>query len=795
MLRNYVVVALRNLLRHKAYSAINIAGLSIGLAFSVIAVLSVRKEWGYDSFHEKSDQIHRVIRQTRSTDGSETFRAGTSGLLSESLKRDLPEVLQSTRLHQHDRGRMIYGETKIDGDKMLIGDLNLFSVFDFPFARGDTSDLIQPYTIALTESAATRYFGDEDPIGKVITRDARYYAGDYKVTAVLKDPPEKSSIHFDFFSGTKHLGSVWTPWPIWQPHGSYRLIQTFVVLPEAYETGLLEAKLPSLMIDYLGTEVEAFNSYHLQPLTRIHMYSNTDYGMGTDGDITTLYMTSVLALFILVIASINYMNLATARSAGRGREVGLRKVMGAQRAQLARQFLVESVMVALLALVLAIWFLEVVAPVLLEFEFSELDPYSGLGIPAMAAVSALVGLMAGSYPAFFLTAFQPSEVLKGGAKGLRKPWVRRGLVVFQFGLSIGLVIVTLVILEQHEFMGSRDEGFDKEGILTVPLFSIDSPSYDAHYRTVKAEFLEHPNITKVSVHQHYMFSIPFDTVQPEGYEGNEWQMRRMNIDETFFDLHDLQIARGRGFSEEIASDSTQAYILNEAAVEALGWDEPLGKSFGIKGYPRGPGRVVGVVENFHARPVREPLGPVLFYQSRNYTAISMKISPENVDETLAFIREMWYKYIPDHEFEYVFLKDHLLEYYDEERNLAFSFSQYAGLAIAIGCMGLLGLAAYMSEQRTREIGIRRVLGATVAGIVSLLSSEFVKLVLVAVALVSPVVFLSMRDWLNEFAYRIELGPGPFIAGGAGVLFVAMLVVGAQALRAALSKPVDALRHE
>ena len=796
MLRNYLVVAIRNILRHKVYSAINIVGLSIGLAFCVVALMSVRKESGWDSFHERSDQIYRVIRATKGTDGSTTFRPGTSGLLAESLRRDLPEVLESTRLHEHKRGRMIHGDRKFDDDTLLICDLNLFRLFDFAFVRGDTTDLIQPYTIALTESTAKRFFGEIDPIGKVITRDARYYKGDFKVVAIVKDAPKKSSIQFDFITGTKHLGSVWSPWPVWQPHGHFRLIQTYVVLPRGYEPDNLEQKFPDRLLEYLGSEVATVNSYHLQPLRRMHLFAGVDFGMRSAGNLDALYMISCLGAFILAIACVNYMNLATARHAGRAREVGLRKVMGAQRGQLSRQFLVESVTVALLSLLLAIWCLHVIVPLFLEFDFSEFDPYSGLAIPGMVAVTVLVGALAGSYPAFFLSAPQPAEILHGARKGGGKPWLRRSLVVSQFAISTGLLVATLIVASQRAYMMRQDVKYDTENIL-VSFFFGKTREFNEGYRRIKAEFLAHPNILEASASN----SLPgfrggLTAVTVEGAGDGEWQMDGIGVDEDFIDLYGLELIAGRGFSPDIAGDLSAAYILNETAVQALGWDEPIGKGFHVPDHGRGEeGWVIGVVKDFHARSLHDPIEPLYLGMMGHLNFISLKLRPEDMDVTLQFVREKWYEYMPDYEFEYTFFDDRLREFYEEEAELAATFGYYAGLAVFIACLGLLGLAAYLAEQRTREVGIRKALGATVSAVVMLLSGEFVKLVLIANVIAWPLVLYLMDDWLNEFAFRIDLGPTPFVVGGVAAFAIAAITVGLQALKAALADPIEALRYE
>ena len=810
MFRNYLTIALRNLNRQKSFSAINILGLAIGLGTCFLIVLYIQDELSFDSWHAKGDRVYRVIRETRSG-GQSDYLPYTSGALARALEQDFPEVEKAVRVITLD----VRLEEKKFEMGVCVADPELFEIFDFPFARGNLETAFpNPNAIAITESAAKRLFGDEDPIGKTITAESNHHGGERTITAVLKDVSHNSTLQFDYVStgGFTSPGAKYV-WENWIPTDGWRPVNTYFLLREGVDLKGLSAKFPEFIDRYMGAEIARTNAYHLQPLNRVYLYSRQDYNLDWYfGDIDRVYQFGAIAFLVLAIGCINFTNLTTAQSARRAHEVGLRKVSGAYRSQLMGQFLGESVLTSLVALVLALVAVKFVLPEFNAFFFKQLE-LNFLSDPlltiALIGIAVFVGLLAGVYPAFFLSAYEPTETLKGAFRaGSRGQWIRKGLVVVQFTISIILIASTGVIYRQLDFIKNKHLGFNMEQMVLMPIFVLDQETKSdpgqklaARYATVKQAFLNHPNVLEATAYRWWTGwgGGITRTIRAEGHEGIDWRMPLLEVDEDYLDVFQIELIEGRKFDPiAFPTDTSKAFIINQTAVARLGWDDPIGKSFEWVDRVRNrKGTVVGVVKDFHYSPLREKIEPVaLTLRSPQFYNLGVRVKAEDMEETLAFFEKTWKQFVPaDHPFDYL-MWDQQFEYmyYAEQRAQALTLLS-SGMAILLACMGLFGLAAFTVEQRVKEIGVRKVLGASVSNIVILVSRTFAIMVLIANLFAWPVAYFAMRNWLDGFAYRTDLSWWIFVLSGAVALAIALFTVSFHALRAALSNPVEALRHE
>jgi putative ABC transport system permease protein len=808
MLRNYLTIAVRNLLRHKGYSAINIAGLAIGMTCCILIFLLIQNELSYDRFHKKADRIYRVIQERRSQGGTTSFDIGTPGALGPALRVYFPEVQETVRTWL--QVVPVEYEGKTLDSQICLADKSLFDVFTFPFVKGESQTAFtNPSAAVITEDMSRRLFGDADPIGKVLAVHQFNFPGQFIVTGVLKTPPDNSTIQFDFLViDPNRSEETRLRWQEWLPTESWRPVTTYVLLPEGYDPKKLEQKLPDFAAPYLGPKAAPNTTYHLQPLTRIHLYSQQDYGINRYGDIGQVYLLSAIAAFILLIACINFMNLSTARSASRAKEVGIRKVVGAYRRQLIRQFLGESVLLAFLAMLMAMGLAELTLPAFNTLIGRPLPPdansYIAL-LPGLIGVTLLTGLLAGCYPAFCLSAYQPVETLKGilrsGTKGAQ---FRKALVVFQFAISVFLIISTFVIHDQITYMLNKNLGFDTEHVVLLPIFAQDQQMVEdldkrlsARYKMVKQEFLKHPGVLNASAFR-FMPVIGgggmVRSIQPEGAQGTSWQIPVEEVDESFFDTFGIKLVSGRTFSPGVRSSFAPEFIINETAAKQFGWTDPIGKK--ITWVDHGFGTIIGVVKDYHFAPLNQRIGPMIFMTRTGLFAwLGLKVRGNGLPETIRFLEKTWKRFVPDQPFVCRFLDETLNQMYQSERRLRRISGVSSALAILVACLGLFGLAAFSAEQRTKEVGIRKVLGASIANIVLLLSRDFVKFVAVANLIAWPVAYYVMNGWLQNFAYRVGLGIWTFVLGGILVLIIALVTVSVQAVKAARANPVDALRYE
>jgi putative ABC transport system permease protein len=802
MLKNYLKIAIRNLLKHRGYSLINIAGLAVGIACCWLILLFVHDELRYDRFHQNADRIYRVTVHGRMSDNEVTAPSSPAPMAA-VLAADYPEVIATTRLKQPYNTPLIsYASKKFNEDQFFFADSTFFDVFTFPLINGDPrTALRQPFSVVITEEMAAKYFGDDDPIGEVLQFNNQE---SYRVTGVAKNVPRQSHFQFDFLAS-------FNSWEIsrstvWVSNHLY----TYLLLQENYPAKQVSAKLPALVKKYVGPQMEegmgvtydqfvaagGIYEYALQPLTDIHLHSHLTGELEPNGNINYVVIFSLIAFFILLIACINFMNLATARSTNRAREVGLRKAVGSSRLQLVRQFLLESLVVSGIAVLLAIGLVELSLPAFnnLSGKLFESALVGGWKTwPILVGATLLVGILAGSYPAFFLAAFRPVVALKAGRSlGISgHATLRKILVVSQFAISIVLMIGTFVVHNQLQYIRERQLGFDKEHVVVIHR----AESLGQQVPAFENEVSHNPQVVSTAATMHLPGRDVWhnayqtgDTQNPDGYI-----LGNLNVGHNFVETLGLELIAGRTFSREYRADSS-AFIINEAAAKKLGWVEPLGKILINPGAFKGP--VVGVVKDFHFESLHEEVRPAVLNLSREgIRFLVVRIAPEKIETTIANLRTAWQQLAPEQPFEYSFLDEDFDRLYRADQRTGAISATFSSLSIFVATLGLFGLASFSSEQRTKEIGVRKVLGASVLQLIALLSKEFSRLVMVAVLIAAPIGYFVMNKWLEDFAYRIEVGWWVFALAGGMALVIALLTVSTQAIKAAVANPVKALRYE
>jgi putative ABC transport system permease protein len=800
MLKNYLKIALRNISRNKAFSFINISGLAIGMACCVLILLFVKDELTYDSYHEKADQIYRLIALNKSG-GEERYLAPIGAPVAEIFDRTLPEVQKAVRINRGNRVLVKYQDKRFFEDRFFYGDPGLFDVFDFPILMGTPQmALSAPFDVVITESTAKKFFGDADPVGKSIVVDKNSI---YNVTAVMADVPSNSHFHFDFLASLETLASL--RGERYLKHPGNLAFYTYLLLEKNTDPNALERKMAEGVRQSYGEKIAAMRIFLLQPLKSIHLQSRLEYEIEANGSISFVYIYSGIALCILLIAAFNFVNLSTARSIKRAREVGMRKVLGAFRLQLVRQFLGETILFSLISLFLAVILVRLFLPVFNSLAGKQFPLYSLLTpsvLLGFVGIVTVVGVLGGLYPAVFLSAFEPMRTLKGklGTGGKSRSF-RRFLVLAQFTISIVLIIGTFVIRHQLRYMRSQGLGFDKEQVVVMPMHD---QSTKQSYEFIKTELMNDPSVQSVAASS----TVPGRSVvniayRMEGLPDDEhFSMDTFFVDYDFLETMGIEVVKGRGFSKEFGTDEETAFMLNEAAVRELNWQKPLNKQVIWPSDLRRldaivkKGRVVGVVKDFHVASLHENIGPVLLQvRPSGFRFISARVSPVNIPETLSFFRGKWDQLSPAFPFEYTFLDEDFDKLYRADEKVGRLVGIFSLLAIVVACFGLFGLASFAAEQRTKEIGIRKVLGASVPGIILLLSREFTKWVLLANILAWPIAYFAMNRWLENFAYKMSLGIGIFFLSGFLALAIALATVSYQSIKAAFSDPIESLRYE
>lgn len=795
MLRNYFKIAFRNLLRKKVYSAINILGLSIGMTCCMLIFLYVNHELSYDKFHTKADRIYRLVTDIKTP--TETINIPiTSAPMGAYLKKDFPEVEEVVRTY--DRGVLLQTDQhQYQEDQTLFADASFFDVFDFPLLRGNAGTaLADPFSVVLTEDAAKKYFGEQNPVGQSLRMEGAY---DLTVTAIVSNVPSNSQIQFDILISMSTLLEKLDREKAeeWSTFGFY----TFLLLQEHTNAETLEAKFPGFIEQHIGgmKEDKMFYSLFVEPLSRVYLHTNR--GGPVIGSLSNIYFFSIIAGFILLIACINFMNLATARASERAKEVGIRKVIGALKRQLTAQFLSESVLLSLFAFVLASIFAELLLPAFNQLSgktIAESIFYGDNNLLLLFLLALGVGILAGIYPAFVLSGFQPVTVLKGRFSGSgRGLLLRKGLVVVQLAISITLIAGTAIVYTQLDYMRSQELGFNKEQMLVINFRRDDKVMQQIE--AIKHSLKSHPQVLSVSASSStpsQSNSGAYTNIENPGGEMQSSNIDLYSVDFDFLDQYQIQVVAGRGFSRDFPTDSTQALILNEAAVASYGYSSPqeaIGKRFSQWGRE---GKIIGVIKDFHTRSLQQQIRPLTMRVAYNaLKLISLHIEGKDIPNTLAALEQQWAALVPHRPFEYFFLDEAFDKQYRNETRFGNLFICFAGLAIFIACLGLFGLVTFTARQRTKEIGIRKVLGATVANVVALLSKDFLKLVMIGFLVAIPVAWYALNSWLDNFAYRIDVGVGVFLLAGLAAVLIALATVSWQSIRAALANPVDSLKDE
>jgi putative ABC transport system permease protein len=808
MLKNYLKTSLRSLWKNKGFSAINIIGLAAGLATCLLIILYVLDELSFDKYNTKAARIYRVNNEVKFGDNHFDL-ALAPALQGPTIVQELPQAEQFTRFRYHSSLSIKKGNENLRESNVTYADSTLLDVFSFQLVSGNPKTILnEPQTLLITESMAKKYFNRTDVAGESLLINNNK---NYKITGVIKNIPSQSHFNYDFFVAMtddkdSRDESGWLS----------ENYNTYIVLKEGADPAKLVPELDKMMYRKVGPILKnamnlstddfvkqgGYIKNSLTPLTDIHLRSNKMGEMGANGSITYVYIFSAIAAFILLIACVNFMNLSTAKSANRAREVGVRKVLGSLRKNLVSQFLVESLLVSFISLLLALLVAAVLLPLFNNLAAKQI-PSSLLFQPFMMICAVLlvfiVGLLAGSYPAFFLSAFKPIEVLKGRLSGgFRRSWLRNTLVVFQFAVSIILIAGTLVVYNQLQYIRNKDIGFNKDKLLTINNIS----ALNTQANAFKNELLGISGISNATITSYLPVngnrnSNAFFSTPAMDQKGTVI-MQEWIVDENYLPTLGIQVLNGRNLSPDFPTDSN-AVLINEAAAKALATKDLLNKKlyqFGSADLKKIDERhIIGVIKNFNFSSLRDMITPMALELGKDGGSITLRMNSTDIPNVLTQIKNKWKAMAPAEPFVYSFMDEEFNNQYLTEQQTGKIFVTFAVLAIFIACLGLFGLAAYAAEQRTKEIGIRKVLGASVSNIAGMLSKDFLKLVLIASVIAFPVAWWAMHKWLQDFAYRVNIGWSVFFVSGMIALFIALFTVAFQAIKAAMANPVKSLRTE
>ncbi len=788
MLKNYLKITLRNIKRQKLYAFINIAGLAVGLIFCILMVLYIRFELTFDGFHTNADRIYRVNAHDL---GRDLKFAGTQALLAETLKKDFPEVRYAARLKGWN-GYFKCGDTMFIERRFLCADPDFKDIFTYPLAMGDIEALDEPFSLFISQKLAEKYFRDENPIGKMVSFNDRL---EFIIRGVLKDIPENSYLQFDLLASMASLNTIWGEQWLnrWVSHD----FNTFVMLEQNADPSLFEEKLRKFIRPPDVGHEEERDVYFSQSLKQIHFGAGLRSEIGETNDIRYIYILSATVLLILLIACFNYMTLATARATKRMREIGLRKVVGAGRMSLFRQLLGESILFSLFAFAIATLTVKLMLPWFNQLMNRNLEISVLTDLPVFFALSLLVGIAAGLYPAVYLSSFQPTRLFRGTMikDSASSSLLRKSLVVTQFVITIALITCLLIVKNQIHYL-TKNSMRDYDNIVVTVRLN-DGKLQGSHEPLLQA-FEQSPQILDSTVSYSHPLNISWGMGMTWIGEEQSQFVRLGPIDFNYIDFYGLKIIKGRKMMEAMGTDRVEAVILNETAARAAPWDDPIGKRCQVDGHE---GVVIGIVEDFHFKSLYnqvEPLALRHLYKEGLVSGagwISLRISSYDIPGTLEYLEDTWEKFSTYFPFEYAFLDDTVDSVYRTEIRLSRSLTSFSAVAIFLACLGLFGLTSFTAERRTKEIGIRRVLGASPKGIFLLLSKDVVKWVVLATVAAFPLAYFAMHEWLKRFAYRIDIGWGTFALATAFSLLIAILAMSYQSIKASIANPVDSLRYE
>ena len=809
MFKNYIKIAYRNLLKNKGFSFLNISGLALGFTACFLIALFIWDEYQYDDFIPEGDQVYRIYNRHTNNEGTEDM-AVSFPMVATTLKQDFPEVEQTARILMLPENKYLFeaGEKKLYEQRGHFVDSTFFDVLPIPFKYGSPEGALdEPASVVLSAEMSERYFGNENPVGKQILMNQTPLT----VKGVFEKNP-KFHLQFDFLLPLALAGIAPERMQSW----GWQQFYTYVKLKEGTNVEALEKKFQTVATqkikEFESDNMVSDNQLNFQPLEDVHLYSaNFVYDPATRGNITYIRALTFIAAFILLIACFNFVNLATAKSLKRAKEVGVRKAIGASRKQLVFQFIGETLFLTFLSIILALSLTAILLPWLNEFTGKSIS-FSVFADPLVLLIflglTLVVGILAGLYPAFVLSNFKPVKVLKGSAAGVKEagkvPLLRHGLVVIQFAMSILLIISAIVVYNQVNYLHNKDLGFNKEQIM---FFSLRGDNMFENKESFKSQLEQIPGVSSVSMG----YGFPGDAVAGDGIkvhkdgQVNEMAATQLMVDFDYIETLDLEVIAGRAFSEEMGTDKDQAFIINETAVRNMGFESPekaLGKKLSwnvwnnVNPDSLKEGRIIGVVKDFNYKSLYEKVETtVLQIFPDAAVRVAVKMNAANMESTIDQVEKVWNNFTAEYPIEYRFLDENFEEMYKAEDKLKALLGIFTGLAIFVGCLGLFGLAAFAAEKRTKEIGIRKVLGASVPNIVVLLSKDFVKLVLVAILIASPIAWYFMRGWLQDFAYRIDMSWWIFLLAGSSAIIIAILTVSFHAIKAAFRNPVRNLRTE
>ncbi len=807
MIKNILKTALRNLLKNKGFTAINVLGLALGLATCLLIVFYVFDELSYDRYNVNLERIYRLNNDIK-FGGNENSYSESPAPTAAALRADFPEIEQVTRFRQRGGNQVKKGNQNIQEDNMVYADPSIFDVFTLPMIQGNPSAALkETHSVVITEKMALKYFNNTDVVGQVLTFNDTAL---YKVTGVIKNIPKQSHFNFDFFISMPSLAE--SKDDSWFSNN----FDTYILLRPGVDSKKFEAKLPEFLRKHGEPQLQSilhmtfakleqtgnYFRFSLIPLKKIHLESHTKYDLGSKGDIKIVYIFSAIAVFILLIACVNFMNLSTARSSNRAREVGVRKVLGSPRKYLIGQFLTESVIVTLVGAIIAIFTAWAFLPLFNQMSGKELTITAqivGWLVPVMMSFIVVVGCIAGSYPALYLSGFQPIEVLKGKlAAGFKGSFLRSSLVVFQFFISISLIICTLVIYNQLKYIQNKDLGYDRDHVMVVNrVWTLGKKA-----KTFKEEIKQLAGVKNATMtgylptdganNNSSLFKDPVLDAK-RAVQSSIW-----NVDEDYIPTLGIKIKSGRNFSNEMKTDST-AIIINEAAAQLLGFSNPLNQLLYLpmdsKASVMKPFHIIGVIKDFNFKSLRDNVTPLILFDSEDTGCLSIRMNSADIPGLLAQVKNDRKSLSPNLQFDYSFMNEDFDGLYRSEQRVGKIAIAFTSLAVVIACLGLFGLAAYAAEQRTKEIGIRKVLGANISTIVGMLSKDFIKLVIISIIIASPLAWWAMQKWLQGFAYKQDIQWWVIAVAGGGAILIAFITISFQSIKAALTNPVSSLRSE